>query len=246
MAMLLVIVLLTVPAIAAIAASGGIMKSIHDFSQAAWVRSPKTATPGEVNGVCDICHQAHNIQQQIVPLWAHETSKGPFTPYTSPSLAAQIPQPGRGSLACLRCHDGTVAVNEMAGKQLRGVESASIAPESLISPDLHITHPVSFIYDPSLAAKNGSLENPTTYRIGDTKAALTVSTAPVPSVWDGISLMGKTIDQALLVEHRMECSSCHDVHNMIGNAPASSVQLKITGLDAGGRNDLLCRTCHIK
>ena len=80
----------------------------------------------------------------------------------------------------------------MAGKQLRGAESARIAPESLISPDLHITHPVSFVYDDSLAVENGSLENPITYRIGDPKAGLTVSIAPVPAVWDGTSLAGKT------------------------------------------------------
>jgi len=49
-----------------------------------------------------------------------------------------------------------------------------------------------------------------------------------------------------MFDHKLECSSCHDVHNQEGNAPEDDVQLRIDGFDATGRNDLLCRTCHVK
>lgn len=228
------------------AASGGVAKSIHDFSKESWTLSSKSAKQAEENGVCGVCHQAHNIGPPIVPLWSHQTCAGPFTAYQSPTMIAEVGQPNGPSLACLSCHDGTVAVNQVVGKRLTAKEAVTIPPESLIPPDLHTLHPVSFAYDSSLAANNGSLEDPTTYHIGDPKPDLSVSVSPVPSVWDGIALTGKTIDAALLYEHRLECTSCHDVHNLIGTAPASSVQLRIGGHDATGRNDLLCRTCHIK
>jgi len=99
-------------------------------------------------------------------------------------MKAQVGQPGGSSLACLSCHDGTVAVNETVGQRLSTAQSVIIAPESRISPDLHTVHPVSFVYDVSLATDNGALENPTTYRIGDLKSGLSVSVAPVPATWE--------------------------------------------------------------
>jgi len=64
------------------AAGGGVEKSMHDFSSASWVKLKKATWQDTENGVCSICHQAHNIGPPIVPLWAHETSTGPFTAYT--------------------------------------------------------------------------------------------------------------------------------------------------------------------
>ncbi|MDW8309517.1 MAG: hypothetical protein RMK20_09105, partial [Verrucomicrobiales bacterium] len=113
-------------------------------------------------------------------------------------------------------------------------------------PDLHTTHPISFVYDAALAAADGGLEDPTTYKIGDPKTRLTISTPPVPASWSGTSLTGKTINEALLINQRMECSSCHDVHKMDGSAPSSGILLKISGTDSSGRGSLICRTCHVK
>ena len=56
----------------------------------------------------------------------------------------------------------------------------------------------------------------------------------------------KTIDQALLINHKMECASCHDVHKQIGSAPTSGIMVKISGNDASGRGSLICRSCHNK
>jgi hypothetical protein len=124
---------------------------------------------------------------------------------------------------------------------------ASINPAAVIGPDLHTTHPISFTYDANLAAADGGLENPTTYKIGDNKTVITVNTPPVSSAgWQGSSLTGKTIDQAMLFNHRMECGSCHDVHKMDGNAPSSGILVRISGTDSGNRGSLICRTCHIK
>jgi hypothetical protein len=123
----------------------------------------------------------------------------------------------------------------------------SLNPNAVIGPDLHTTHPISFTYDANLAITDGGLENPTTYKIGDAKSGLTVNTAPVPaSGWQGTSLTGKTIDEAMLFGHKMECGSCHDVHKMEGNAPSSGILIRISGTDSGNRGSLICRTCHIK
>lgn len=233
--------LLALPRIAsAQSVNKGIEGSVHDFSTNSWNLR---------KGVCSTCHQAHHTDEdQIIPLWNHKTSTATFTPYSSPTLNASVGSPDGSSLACLSCHDGTLAINEGISGFLGGGSSSSgpIDPSAQIGPDLHVVHPISFTYDAALAALDGELEDPTTYKIGDPKTGLTYSTAPVPATWAGSSLTGKTIHEALLVDGKMQCSSCHDVHKLEGSSPSSGILLKISGNDAGGKGSTMCRTCHIK
>ena len=234
---------LTLPSLSRAAVNKGIEGSPHDFSTnsayAAW---------NTRHGVCSPCHSAHNTDPaQIVPLWNHATSTGPFTMYSSPTLDATMGSVPTGvSLACLSCHDGTLGINASISG-LAGTNGPQyIDASAKIGPDLHVVHPISFVYDPALATKDGQLENPVTYHIGDPKTLLTINTAPVPPTWDGTSLTGKSIDTALLTDHQVQCSSCHDPHKLVGSAPSSGIMVKISGTDTAGRGSLICRTCHIK
>jgi hypothetical protein len=218
----------------------GVAGSPHDFSQETW---------NTRRGVCSTCHQAHHTDDaQIAPLWNHKTSTATFTPYDSPTMNAAVAAPNGVSLACLSCHDGSLAINEGISGPLGGGSTLSgpIDPSAQIGPNLHTTHPISFTYDSALATDDGGLENPTLYKIGDPKPDLTHSVAPVPASWSGTSLTGKTIDETLLFNHKMECASCHDVHKLEGSAPSSGILIRISGNDAENRGSLICRTCHIK
>jgi hypothetical protein len=217
----------------------GIEGSVHDFSTNSW---------NTRKGVCSTCHQAHHTDEnQIVPLWNHETTTETFTPYESPTLNATVGAPTGISLACLSCHDGSLAINQGISGLIGGVSGGVIDPSAQIGPDLHTTHPIGFTYDTALAvADGGGLEDPATYKIGDAKTELTYSTAPVPASWSGSSLTGKTINEALLFDGQMHCSSCHDVHKQEGSSPSSGILVRISGTDAGGKGSVLCRTCHIK
>lgn len=218
----------------------GIEGSIHDFSTNSSWNTRK--------GVCSACHSAHNTDAaQVAPLWNHATTVGPFTPYISPTFNAGPHQPSGVSLACLSCHDGTVAINQSISGSVSGTNGpVYIDAGATIGPDLHTTHPISFTYDSALAAADGGLEDPAVYKIGDPKTALTVSVAPVPPSWSGTSLTGKTINEALLIGGKMQCASCHDVHKQEGSSPESGILVRISGNDSTGRGSLLCRTCHIK
>lgn len=232
------------------ATSKGIEGSVHDFSttnSSYWGNGWNSR-----NGVCSPCHAAHHTDPaQLAPLWVHESSVGAgFVPYTSPTLNAAVPgAPSGRSLACLSCHDGTVAVNQLIGGSYTNgnPNSLFIDAGAQIGPDMHTTHPISFTYDTTLASTDGGLENPSSYAIGDPKSSLTISTAPVPAAgWTGTSLTGKKIADALLFGGKMECSSCHDVHKLDGSSPSSGILARISGNDADGRGSTLCRTCHIK
>jgi hypothetical protein len=244
--LLIVGVALALPSLSNAQTIKGIEGSVHDFS------NRTNNTWNSRSGVCSPCHAAHHTDPaQIVPLWIHETTKANYAGkmYTSPSMDATVSSTPTGtSLACLSCHDGTVAINSfISSAPPTGTNAVYIDPSAQIGPDLHTTHPISFVYDAGLAALDGGLENPVTYKIGDNKSVLTVNNPPVPATgWSGISISGKTIDEALLNNHRMECSSCHDVHKLIGSAPSSGILAKLSGSDVNGRGSILCRTCHIK
>jgi predicted CXXCH cytochrome family protein len=189
--------------------NAAIQGSKHDFSALS-----------EKQEICVFCHTPHDANDSVTeaPLWNRETSTKQFRLYNSPTLDAEVEQPSGTSKLCLSCHDGTVAIDSyggnLGGKQVRS--EAAIAGDAL---QLANDHPISFVYDDSLAARDGELFPP--------------SSAP--------SGLGKTIREDLLFNDRVECSSCHDVHNGPVAAGINDHLLVITQSQSR-----LCLTCHDK
>ncbi len=161
-----------------------IVGSAHDFSNETW-----NAT-GEI---CVVCHTPHHADNSVsdAPLWNHEVTTATFTPYSSGTLDATVGQPNGSSKLCLSCHDGTVAVDNFGG---RTNGSEFVSGNDLIGTDLTDDHPVSFVYDATLASTDGGLNDPTTTNSG----------------------LGGTIDDDMLIGSQLQCASCHDVHNGSG------------------------------
>jgi predicted CXXCH cytochrome family protein len=171
-------------------------------------------TSGET---CLPCHTPHHAESSLVPLWNHQTTVSSFTLYSSDTLDAAVGQPSGSSKSCLSCHDGTVALNAFGGN----LGSEFIAGGANLGTDLSNDHPISFTYDTSLALQDGDLFDP--------------STKTVPA------LAGQTIQDGMLFDNQMECSSCHDVHSSRGDAMTSA---KLVIVDNAG--SALCLTCHDK
>jgi len=217
----------------------GVLGSPHDFSGKSW-----NITPSDPNSVCGPCHQPHHADSRVIPLWGHTTSQGPWTMYStlnSPTFkASQSPTPTGQSLACLSCHDGTVAVNSYAGK-IQGGSAVTITNNALIGTDLTHTHPISFTYDANLV---GTLPNQDQFLYNpDTTQVLQPDNSPfVPG--NDMTIKGFLLGG----NYRLECSSCHEVHNQVGS-PYDIVNnpklVKINGTQ-GGVGSLLCRSCHNK
>jgi hypothetical protein len=115
---------LAVPSVLLAATNKGVEGSPHDFSTNSTYTVWNTR-----NGVCSPCHGAHNTDPaQVAPLWSHQTTTGPFTMYSSPTLLATMPsQPLGVALACLSCHDGTLGLNAPIGGL--GTNTAHHAPD---------------------------------------------------------------------------------------------------------------------
>lgn len=178
------------------------------------------STLAENQEICIFCHTPHGADTTVVdaPLWNHQVTQKSYQVYNSVTLDATVGQPSASSRLCLSCHDGTVAVDSYGGRTgvifLGG--ALNIGGDAA---ELRNDHPISFAYDDTLAIKDGGLFRPSSTPSGN----------------------GGTIQQDLLLGGKVECASCHDVHN---SGPAAAVNdnlLVITRVQSR-----LCLTCHDK
>ncbi|MFH1851497.1 MAG: cytochrome c3 family protein [Candidatus Neomarinimicrobiota bacterium] len=191
-----------------------IIASTMVFGQIAGSAHDFSASSWNSSGeICIVCHTPHNANTNVTgaPLWNHQVTSSTYTLYSSFSVDASMGQPSGSSKLCLSCHDGTVAVDNF-GSVTTGTTDISSANE--IGTSISDDHPISFTYDDALATSDGGLYAPTTVNSG----------------------LGSTIDADLLADHKLECSSCHDVHD---NGSGSFL---VMANDASA----LCLTCHNK
>ncbi len=186
----------------------GIQFSDHDFSGYGW-------SGGQI---CMVCHTPHNSDMTVVdaPLWNHAVTTATFTPYASATLdATDVGQPNGPSKLCLSCHDGTVGLGDFGG--VTGTPRLNPSEPEMLGLDNRDDHPVSFTYDQALALADGELADPADNGDG------TVGPGNLP-------LWGPAKD-------KMECSSCHDVHNGPNLRPL--LRMTTTG-------SAICLNCHLK
>jgi hypothetical protein len=218
----------------------GIIGSPHDFSDESWNNKAS-----DQKTVCSVCHTPHHADPNAGPLWNHTSTGGGFTMYNNATAPAADLQstpdssPAAASLACLSCHDGTVAVNSYGGA-VQGGSPVTITNRANLTKDLSHSHPISLTYDVNLTTLDKWLYNPDT----------TTVTPPVSGSPGFVSGNDMTINGFLLGgNHRLECNSCHEVHNQEGS-PFDIVNnpklVKIVGVDAQNNGSLLCRSCHNK
>jgi predicted CXXCH cytochrome family protein len=215
-----------------------IIGSTHDFSPTG-AYSPAATNGyahfkwgGETNyynnpcQVCHIPHKAQNYSSSHAPLWNHKLSSSVYVTYDANNSATF--KGGAitlgSSIACLSCHDGSVAVNQTSGysgtsatNSLNG--TAYFAPSFSIetvggATDLRNMHPIGVSYTACQANGDSELQD-TSYDL-------------LPKMLKGTA---KTV----------ECASCHDIHQTTGASATVSHSL-IVDLEGGA----LCLECHKK
>ena len=185
---------------------------------------------GYSNGeICVVCHTPHNADTSVTaaPLWNHELTAVTFAMYSSPTLdATQDAQPGGSSKLCLSCHDGVTAIDSFGGNTGSIIMSGSAAIGS--GSNLTDDHPISILYDLALSSRDPDLYNPD------------VQTVIVGE--GGDKTRTGTITELMTPDGKVQCSSCHDVHNnFVGPGINDQPLLRVS--KAGSK---LCLTCHNK
>jgi hypothetical protein len=196
------------------ARAGTITGSAHDFTGQSW----------SGGRICVACHTPHKSDTSITdaPLWNHTNSTASYTLYSSPTMNATVTQPGGGSKLCLSCHDGTVAVNSFGGV----TGTSMISTKNNLGSNLKASHPIGFTYNTALATADGSLHDPSTKTV---------------TIGSGTQTKTGTLASVLLYGGKMECDSCHDVHNTFTVGAAGTGLVKVD--QAGSK---VCLACHNK
>lgn len=162
------------------------------------------------NQLCVVCHTPHSgTTNAEAPLWNHALTTATFTMYTSSTLDATMPPDGQ-------MPDGISKLCLSCHDGVTGIldyGGDTNTPPMVGLPAIGLDgltndHPVSFTFDTALATADGGLYDP----------------ASTPAV------------AALLYTGKVECASCHDVHDDT-NSPF---------LRMSNANSALCLTCHNK
>lgn len=165
--------------------------SKHDFTT-----TGGTAPFNFADGLCITCHTPHN-GATLAPLWGHDTTTvaaAGWTMYSSATMDATEPsKPANVSLACLSCHDGTVAVDAFGGSSGTTTRQIPTTSAAYLGNDLSNDHPISITYNAGGAEFNA------------TAGAGFAGTAGV----DSLPLYGVGQD-------KVECGSCHNPHDATG------------------------------
>ena len=203
-------------------ANSGVRETKHNFSSSTY--SPNAFFWG-TQQVCIFCHTPHHADQTYGKLLNHEYDDAQsYNMYWSPTIDMNISSsPHEGSLLCLSCHDGTIAINSLnnlpgpagagnygtpAGPALDGLGKLTNSSDAYVGTDLSDDHPVGITYN------------------------ATQDTSFVPKTGSSQSYPDKLLFDGLYVE----CSSCHNPHdNTYSNFLIES-----------NNNSDLCLRCHIQ
>jgi predicted CXXCH cytochrome family protein len=202
-----------------------IMGSAHDLSTGG---GGIAATDEEQ--ICIFCHTPHQSGNSQDPLWNHTTTTNTnigYGVYNSTTLDTTPTDIGTGgfntSLMCMSCHDGSVAVNSILndsgatptmGAHVNLTAGDELQNSPNLGQDLSNDHPVNFVYSNSY-----NLELISKGAAADLETPANVASAN------------------LLIGDKVQCASCHDVHNTTGLASLARITLT---------NSALCTTCHMK
>ena len=167
---------------------------------------PGVNIPG--NQVCLPCHTPHNalLSGDDNVLWNHAETGETFVMYKSTAG-----QPEGPSKMCLSCHDGVTAIDNYGGTGGTGIVMTG---SDALGTDLSNDHPIGIQYPTALPAE---YRDPNTFAAG-------IGGGP------GVKLVSINGLQ------RVECSSCHNVHN---NGLRNFLRVPI-------QESYLCLQCHIK
>lgn len=197
-------------------AMSAIQGSVHDFTSYTW-------SGGQI---CGVCHSPHGGASGIqAPLWGHDISSATYTLYTSPSMydTADQPQPGGNSRLCLSCHDGTVAIDSFGGT-VGSTYIDAINPRAKIGTDLSNDHPVGVRWLHQIKEQQDDC-----VQCHNIMNNMEIKFVRFYADYSHANNGG--------LQNRIECGTCHDVHNDVPNP-------KLLRRTMAGSE--LCQQCHGK
>lgn len=211
--------------------------------------------------VCVYCHTPHGGQSSNAPLWNRTLpATGNYTPYSSTTMDTSVGQPDGISLACLSCHDGTIAVDSIANAPGSGyyTPGGSTNPGGYVGASSHyalaeggclICHKTGSVasnapFEVAAFGQNLSNQHPISMAY---PTGLTGATTPDPKFnapsgssstarWFDEGNPGRADDNEVKLyltgtEYKVQCATCHNPHGTTAASGTPPNQLGRNGVD---------------
>jgi predicted CXXCH cytochrome family protein len=224
----------------------GIVGTAHDLSLGATggLLGDNTEQGGK-DRVCVYCHAPHNTYKldqvdgiDYIPLWNHKVTTQSYFLYDNggnPAGSLQhksdamiqtgsVGKPGGVSRLCLSCHDGSVGTNEYGANGASSHGDATIKTVAAAG------------FEAFLIGGNGNLTNH--HPIGMDYATVVGTDNEINPA--STTMFGTMTIGDLLWNGKMECTTCHDVHNTKNDPNADKFLWK------SDQNSDFCLVCHLK
>lgn len=243
---LVVAIAMAVPAVSF--AATGITNSKHNLASTS-AAAVKAATETEL---CIFCHIPHRAQTTLT-LWNRNNPTTAAYTWDATATTQGTTLPGAlantGTSKCLSCHDGSLALGDVAhiaavGNDLNvggpnttaGVLQSSSAASIGFGGVMNKNHPVGIPYFGNAASGASFGYNAATA----VAANCDINAVCIDSASGDLPLYGTAVANATL-----ECGSCHEPHNFDDSAaPAATRNVKF--LRKNNNGSALCLTCHNK
>lgn len=244
------------------ARGGSLIRSRHDLSALNWRGYQAESGPmqggtfNDYREACVYCHTPHN-SSSAAPLWNRELPKeSGYRMYSSPNFDSTLPKAPDGiSLACLSCHDGSVAVDSIlkpprfhdiveTGAHYR--MSLEGEPASDACAKCH--NRFEGAYGGISGAHDATVRYFTKDLRDDHAISMTFPTFDLDPGFNQPTILktdgGRMFPNGVQTFEgdKVQCASCHDIHN----PDEKNLEGRDPFLRASNRGSALCLTCHQK
>ena len=220
------------------------LNTAHDLSVGS-TNTLHVATGGTIHAaaaICEFCHTPHGgidtatwtggtgggllwnraVYAIAAPAWSFYTSDS----LNAPAVAAT--DLGPQSLACLSCHDGSLALDSLVNAEGSGHNAANIATWTWTDTNTRLNATKQLVNGPAALSRDLSNDHP----IGFDMSAIIVADGGLDTIAnaeaDGVKFYGGG--------GNIECASCHNPHD-----DTNGLFLRASNTDSA-----LCVACHTK
>lgn len=202
-------------------AAGDVAATLHNLN----TRMAQAGRPGgDIQAyrgeICIYCHTPHKTTSDNLPLWNRNLPTQSYSTYYTAATRPGQQQPGPTSLSCLSCHDGTIALDNIANKGnypapaslggfIMGFANIGAGRAAGSTNDLSNDHPIGIDY-PADGSSPG---------------------------FNPLASLGALRLYSFGGTNRVECASCHDPHR-------ESPTHRFERISNDG--SAMCLTCHVK
>ncbi|AYH42061.1 cytochrome c3 family protein [Azoarcus sp. DN11] len=246
-------------------ASAGITNTPHNLT----ATGPGPNKQSTTQQICVFCHTPHAANTAVnAPLWNKGLPPTTYTTYStanSNTIDGAVLTVGSVSAACLSCHDGTQAMDNLVNAPGSGglvvggsnrnytwtTGANKITGVANLQPDLTNDHPIGIQYCGGGLTGTGTTVNGTC-NDKDFKLPVTKTINGVQVFWVDTSVANNTREKTDMILYTrtftgaqtgpsVECASCHDPHS---DKAATGSDVNFMRVTTSGSK--ICLSCHVK